>query len=218
MRTCTVSNTLKSFDAYLARRGRAARTREKYMHFLHGFEQWAGDRDVDSIASGEIELSYLGAWCASFEHAHGRPPSPNTVRHHIAALKSYYAFLERFDLIGGRNPMRQIDAPRVERKANDWLNVKEDEALLRAARTPQERILIYLLRFSGLRIGEAAGLLNEDVDTAAESITVRTSKTPSGRRVVPMLPELHPEVLAWPYVRAGLGQVCPPLGGRGRPW
>jgi integrase/recombinase XerD len=87
--------------------------------------------------------------------------------------------------------------PQEERKANDWLNSKEDEALLRAARTPQERIVVYLVRFSGLRIGEAASLLNEDVDTVAESITVRKSKTPSGRRAVPMLPELRPEVLAW---------------------
>jgi hypothetical protein len=62
MRTCTVSDTLKSFNAYLARRGRATRTREKYTHFLHQFEQWAGERDVASIASREIELSYLGGW------------------------------------------------------------------------------------------------------------------------------------------------------------
>jgi integrase/recombinase XerD len=197
MRTCTVSDTLKSFDAYLARRGRATRTREKYTYFLRRLERWAGERDVGSIASREIELDYLGDWYSTFESAHGRPPSANTVRHHIAALKSYYAFLERFDFIDGRNPMRQIDAPRVERKSNDWLNSKEDDALLRAARTPQERILVYLLRFSGLRIGEATSLLNEDVDTVAESITVRKSKTPSGRRAVPMLPELRPEILAW---------------------
>ena len=107
MRTCTVSDTLNGFNAYLARRGRAARTREKYIHFLRQFEQWAGERDLASIASREIELSYLGDWCTSFERAHGRPPSANTVRHHIAALKSFYAFLERFDLIDGR----KSDAP-----------------------------------------------------------------------------------------------------------
>jgi site-specific recombinase XerD len=203
MHSCSVPDTLASFDAYLARRGRAARTRDKYAHFLRQFTSWAGDRAPGSFTAQEIELGYLGTWHTEFERRHGKPPSPNTLRHHIAALKSYYAFLERFDLIDSRNPMRQIDGPRVERKANDWLSPKEDDQLLSAVRTPHERIVIYLLRFTGLRIGEATSLLNDDVDLAAETITIRSSKTPSGRRVIPVLPDLRPELVAWQRYQAG---------------
>jgi integrase len=197
MHSCSVPETLATFDAYLARRGRTRRTREKYAHFLRQFEMWVGDREPGSFTAQELELRYLGQWHDRFEARNGKPPSASTVRHHICALKSYYAFLERFDLIQGRNPKRQIDAPRVDRKANDWLGRGEEEALLRAVRTPQERILVHLLRFTGLRIGEATTLLNEDVDLGEGTITIRQSKTLSGRRVIPILPELRSEIQVW---------------------
>ena len=56
--------------------------------------------------------------------------------------------------------MRQIDAPQPPRRANDWLSGTDDEALLRACETPNEKIVVSLLRFSGLRIGEARTLKN----------------------------------------------------------
>jgi integrase/recombinase XerC len=192
----TVSSTVTSFMAYLSRRGRAPRTRTKYGRYLKDFVAWAGEADPGDLTAQAIELEYLGGWFERFEERRGRPPAPHTVRLHIGALKSYYAFLERFDLIG-KNPMRQIDSPQPPRRANDWLSRAEDEALLRACETPNEKIVVWLLRFSGLRIGEARALCNRDVDLAAGTITVRTSKTASGRRVIPILAELQPQIHAW---------------------
>jgi integrase/recombinase XerD len=197
MPACTVPATLDSFGAYLTRRGRTPKTRAKYLRWLRQFEAWAGARDAGAISAHEIELLYLGPWHEDFERRHGQAPSAHTVRSHIDALRSYYAFLERFDLLESPNPMRKIDSPKAPRKANDWLMPAEDQALLRAAVTPQERVLIYLLRFSGLRIGEAVALRNRDVDTQTNTITVRASKTPAGRRIVPILPELRREIVLW---------------------
>ena len=71
------------------------------------------------------------------------------------------AWLERFDLLRGDdgallpNPMRAVEAPRVEQRANDWLRPAEDQALLGVDCNAQERIIIWLLRWTGLRVGEA---------------------------------------------------------------
>jgi site-specific recombinase XerD len=204
----TVASTVTSFMAYLSRRGRAPRTRAKYGRYLKDFVAWAGAADPGTITAQEIELEYLSGWFERFEALRGRPPAPHTVRLHIGALKSYYAFLERFDLVG-KNPMRQIDAPQPPRKANDWLSGTDDEALLRACETPSEKIVVSLLRFSGLRIGEARTLTNRDVDLAAGTITVRMSKTPAGRRMIPILQELRPHIQSWQQHQMQRGLMLP---------
>jgi integrase len=202
------SSTVASFLAYLTRRGRAENTRVKYGRYLRDFAQWAGERDPGEIPAHQIELEYLGRWHARFEERRGHPPAPHTLRLHIGALRSYYAFLERFDLIS-RNPMRQIDSPKPPQRANDWLSPAEDEALLQACETPHERVVLWLLRFSGLRIGEARGLRNRDIDLGAGTITVRTSKTTAGRRVIPILTELRPHIQAWQRHQMARGLLLP---------
>lgn len=110
-------------------------------------------------------------WFKQFEQRRGRSPAPHTVRLHIGALKSYYAFLERFDLIG-KNPMRQIDSPQPPRRVNDWLSQAEDEALLRACVTANEKVVVWLLRFTGLELARQ------------ERFETRMSTCPPARRGV----------------------------------
>ena len=59
-----------------------------------------------------------------------------------------------------------------------------------------ERFLVLLLRWTGLRVGEAVSLAVSDVDLTRrrEAIYVRSSKTPAGRRAIPVLPMLLPEL------------------------
>jgi integrase len=54
--------------------------------------------------------------------------------------------------------------------------------------------LIALLRWSGLRISEATSLTLADLDLnhGHETLTVRASKTPAGRRSIPILPNSNP--------------------------
>ncbi len=95
--------------------------------------------------------------------------------------------------------MRLIVAPVVPQRPNDRLLPREDLALLSAPRTPEERIIIWLLRWTGLRVSEATRLVVGDVDLASgrEAIHVRSSKTEKGVRVVPVVPELLPELESW---------------------
>jgi integrase len=54
--------------------------------------------------------------------------------------------------------------------------------------------VLNLLRWTGLRAGEAVSLADEDVELERREIRVRTSKTPRGRRTIALLPQLEESV------------------------
>jgi integrase len=107
--------------------------------------------------------------------------------------------------------MRRIIPPRAAQATNDWLRPSEDEALRACPGTLQERFLIALLRWSGLRVGEATTLTLADLELTPgqEALTVRTSKSPAGRRTIPIVPELQPLLHQWLSELSGHGLDSP---------
>ena len=102
----------------------------------------------------------------------------------INALRSFYDYLERFSLLTdpeGRplpDPMRRIPCPTAPQATNDWLRPNEDHALQACPGTLAERFPIMLLRWSGIRAGEACALTLADLDLTPghETLTIQTSK------------------------------------------
>jgi integrase len=181
---------LESYGARLARQGLAASTRRKYLaavdRFLCSFDGAA----PASVTRQQVD-DYLDRWHAAEQ------PAPASVRLHLSALKSFYGYLDDRGLLEGRNPVERIKAPRVRRRPNDRLRAEEAEAMLAACLSEQEKVLIWLLRWTGLRVGEALGLTVEDVDLERRVIRVRASKTDAGLRTVPVVDELGVVLLAW---------------------
>lgn len=207
-----------AFDAYLARQGRSPRTRAKYGHVVLGFDRWLGTRPPGELQSDAVDL-YLQSWQQIFVQHNGRWPSRATYRAQIAGLRAFFAWLERFDLLRNTdgslaaNPMRRIVSPPAEQRSNDWLRPAEDAALLAVHCNSQERIVIWLLRWTGLRIGEATQLLVSDIDLTPdqECIVVRESKTAAGRRTIAIVPELLPRLEAWLKQLETAGPIRPEL-------
>ena len=118
----------------------------------------------------------------------------------IGALRVFFAYLDQADLLVGsdgaprRNPVRTIDAPPCPQRPNDFLRPHEDRALLNADCPHHHRIIVWLLRYTGVRVAEAQALTVADLDLTADSeaLTVRASKTPAGTRTTPLLPQLVP--------------------------
>lgn len=206
----TVGVEAEAFLAAIRRRGKAEATLKSYGKSLRYFAQWAEDRDLSSITADQIENDYLPWWERQFEldkierfgleRGAGRTPAQNSLRVHLNALGSFYDWLERFDRVD-RNPMRRVERVKAAKRRNDWLTADEDEAMLRSCRSPQQRICLYLLRFTGMRVGEAVALRNRDIHLHQTSgvgeIVVATSKTADGLRRIPILPELRPALLEW---------------------
>ena len=156
------------------------------------------------VTAAAIE-AYLSRWRRDFIASHGRPPRPATTKGQITALRSFFAYLVRMDLLRGDtgerlpNPMLAVDVPRVPQRSNDWLGRDEQRQLLAAAESPHERIIIPLLRWTGIRVGEAVGLQVGDVDwwSGEGALRVRRSKTDAGLRSIPIIPDLVPELQRW---------------------
>jgi site-specific recombinase XerD len=195
---------LASFDSYLARQARSEGTRRKYGEAVTSYTGWLQERTAGAITAEQIDR-YLEHWRERFQDRNGRTPASASYRAQINALRAFYAYLDRLSLItdsDGRpqpDPMRKIVAPRGQQASNDWLRPAEDTALLSCDGTLQERLLIHLLRWTGLRVGEATHLTLADLDLTSdhEALTVRHSKTRAGRRTIPIVPELQPLLHDW---------------------
>jgi len=74
--------------------------------------------------------------------------------------------------------MRRIPCPTAPQATNDWLRPNEDHALQACPGTLAERFPIMLLRWSGIRAGEACALTLADLDLTPghETLTIQTSK------------------------------------------
>ena len=217
--TSTGLNSLvEAFFVYLRRRQRAASTIERWRPELRRFVEWADARELWEITGQELEFGFLTVWEDEFQVRNGREPSPNSLRAVMQALTSFYAFLDRFDLLvdgdGGRlrNPALVLEAPSIRPAAElDWLRREEDELLLGAEMSERERIIVFFFRMTGLRLSEGLSLLNRDVDLDTNTVNVRLSKSDSGYRAVPISPELRVQVEAWQAFTVVQGVFAPDL-------
>jgi integrase len=199
-----VDQVLKAYESALVRQGRADLTRIKYVHGVRAFLEWRGDRPAQEVRSAEIDL-FLAEWETVWAAQTGSRLSRATVRARISALRSFFLYLERAGLLvdaGGRvvsNPMAGVVAPSLEQRPNDFLRPSEDAALLECQSPPAERLVVWLLRWTGLRVSEACGLRLDDVvlSPGSENLLVRKSKTAAGMRTIPVVPPLVPELESW---------------------
>jgi integrase/recombinase XerD len=203
MLTATLTEALEEYDGDLALRRVKKTTRLKYAQHLRAFTEVVGStRNPGSVSTHEIKL-HLARWQAEYEEATGRELSAATLRNRITALDCFFSFLlENGALVSDDglpvpNPMGPIHRPKVERRINGWLRDDEDLRLMAGTMTTTEKTIVYLLRFTGLRVAEAVGLRARDVNLTTDKITVRESKTDSGRRTIPIFPGLKPVLRAW---------------------
>jgi integrase/recombinase XerD len=183
----------QGFSFRLRRQGCAPATVGKYVHAVNDYLAWL---DADPVAARRQDIEdYLDQWASK------TGAKPSSVRLRIAALKKYYDFLDSRGVLvdeGGRelrNPLDRIERPKSRRKANDFLSAGESAALLASCSTPKECALVDLLRWSGLRISEACALTWDAFD--GEWLRVSSSKTDSGLRAIPVVPELANGLDRW---------------------
>jgi site-specific recombinase XerD len=136
-----LEDTVRAFEGYLARVGRTQSTCAKYLEALEPFALWLGDRSPGALSSAEID-GYLKWWYDAFEERWGKPPAAATYRAQITALKAFFAYLDRSELLldntgkPANNRMALVEAPKRETKPIDWLKETEDQALLAHVGTP----------------------------------------------------------------------------------
>jgi integrase len=207
-----LGEAIELYLGYQRRRGRRPATLRSASVMLRAFLRWAGSEvPVSQITRASVELEFFADWHAAFEARHGGPPSTSTSRCLLGAIKGLFQFLDAFDLLCSpdgaavRNPLAHLDIPPAAPPRRNALRPEAAAALIAAARTPHERIVVNLLRWTGMRSGEAAVLTTADIDLDRSEIHIRRSKTERGVRTLPLLDALHDPFQEWLTYRDNCG-------------
>jgi integrase len=121
-----------------------------------------------------------------------------TVNRDLAVLRRMLTLAKKRRLIG-QNPFGEVEflEERKQRRQPHILTFEEQERLVAAA-APRLRVLVVLLTETGLRVNkEALQLRWEDIDLKDSTLRVRDSKTPAGKRVVPLSSLCKAELERW---------------------
>ncbi len=135
--------------------GRSAFTLDTYRQNLRTFLRWCATEHLEPAAATAEQLkTYLRQF-----------PNDRTRRLHLAGLRQFYGYLGAHGRVVG-DPTRATNGdgrlalplPRIKRRAPRVITDHEERALFRVARTDLEtRVLLRLMRFSGLRVSEVVG-------------------------------------------------------------
>lgn len=116
-----------------------------------------------------VARRYLG-------HLQQRGLAPSSIARKLAALRSFYSYLVRRDVLP-RHPLRGVGTPKQPHRLPRYLTVEETVALLQAPDTTtaqglRDRAILELLYASGLRGGELVRLNVGDVDWGRRELRV----------------------------------------------
>lgn len=105
-------------------------------------------------------------------YLYARPISPRSQCVELEILRSFFRWCVQHERLMKRNPCEGVEKPKWQpalRPAPTWPDVA---AVLRECRTLEERAIVELLYFSGLRISELRSLRVGNIDLARRQVAV----------------------------------------------
>ena len=168
-------------DAYLrdmkARNLRTS-TQRSYITLFHAFQSYARVRGLTDLTSFDQDtiLAWRESWVCE----------PGTHLKRFQQLKAFFSHAMQVGWIED-SPISAIKPPRTRAKPPMPLSRDEFRTLVAAAATkPKEQALLFLMRFSGLSIGDAVTLRHDAINR--NNLTLRRAK--SGELVMVYIPDL----------------------------
>lgn len=197
-----LSQAINQYEQHLRAKRRSPKTLGWYREQFAAYIQWRAAQVIppqDEIPSAELIDTFLAD-----QHAAGL--SPSTVHARFRALRALLRFLERRrHMTHEQNPIHVVEAPTIPKVVRRHVTIDDLDALLSAITGQtwldhRDRVILLILFFSGLRVGELCGLEVADVDTVSLEITIHRGKGDKAR-VVPCAPELRPPLAAYLFTR-----------------
>ena len=180
-----LAEQIRRFGEHLrVERRAAALTSQTYLRdllALHAFVR----AQAAPLDAAQLDLRLLRAYLASLLPR----AAPATIARKIAALRSFYRYLNRQGALP-HNPAAALRLPKRPRKLPRSLSTEDAANLVEQSGSPsslllvRDRALLELLYGDGLRVGELASLTLERVDLAAAQLRVFAKG--SKERVLPL--------------------------------
>lgn len=202
----TFSNLVELHKVSMKASRRSPATIIWYEGNLKVFTGWCAANDIaDAIPSPETLDKYI-----AFQHAQGLRPA--TVHARFRSVAAVLNFAEKRRIITrDENPISIVGRPRLPRERPRYVTPQVFDSLMRAIvgdswTDHRDRLILQVLFFSGLRIGELVALQVDDIDLKKGEIFVRRGKGAKAR-MVPAHPELGKYMLPYLYTRPSTSSV-----------
>ncbi len=168
-------------------RGYSEHTYTSYETDLLQFKDFVEKKSRKEFDSLSIETNDVREWVVSLMKQEEKASSVNRK---LSALKSYFKFLRRSGLME-TDPMRQIIAPKREKRLPTFLRESEIENLLDGIDDEfgsdfegvRNRLIVETFYTLGIRLSELIGMKDPDVDFSGRSVKV-TGKG-NKQRIIP---------------------------------
>ena len=179
------------FLQWLAVRNHAAGSIEGRRASLKTFMEWCHERQIvkASAVTRSILESYQ-AWLWRYRTKSGKPLGISTQRDKLGALKAYFAWLVRQNVITA-NPASELELPRIEKRLpTDALTATQIEHIMAVPNVSdplglRDRAMLEVFYATGIRRAELTRLEISDIHTERRTLRVRKGK--GGKdRVVPI--------------------------------
>ncbi|MGH8283933.1 MAG: tyrosine recombinase XerC [Gammaproteobacteria bacterium] len=201
--TTALADSIHRFIGHLAHERRlSSHTATAYQHDLDIFQHYC---EQQAIADwNDVDIHHVRAF-VSARHRQGL--SPRSLQRLLAAIRSFYNYLLREQLVRN-NPANGVSAPKAQKRLPATLDTDQMAQLLEIhGETPQavrDRAIMELLYSSGLRLAELVSIQLPDISLSDATVTVtgKGSKTrivPVGRKAIVALND-------WLKVRAQLAK------------
>ncbi len=197
-----LSQAISQYEQHLRAKRRSPKTLTWYREQFNAYIQWRAAQVIppaDELPEAEIIDAFLA-------DQHEAKLAPSTVHARFRALRALFRFLERRRKIThDQNPFHLIDAPGVPTEVRRYVTVENLNGLLAAINGQswldhRDRVILLILFYSGLRVGELCGLEVADVDMVTLEVTIHRGKGDKSR-VVPCAPEVRSALAAYLFTR-----------------
>lgn len=182
---------ISSFLDHLRRTGRAPKTISSYEHDWQKFARWSAETNGEPFSVGRITSLDITDFRS---HCMRREEAPASINRRLVFLKRYCSFarksgLLREDIWAGIKAVPHVRVQALAPKSLDRKSVRQllREVELRAG--PRDRAIIYLILYTGLRVGEVVRLKLSDVELSPKRgrIVVRSAAAKGAKqREVPV--------------------------------
>lgn len=186
-------------------------------NYRRDLKRFVAHCDRQGVADWQRVDGQLVRTFAAAEHRQGA--SPRTIQRRLSAVRSFYNFLLRENVVKA-NPAVGVQAPKAKKRLPATIDVDQMNRLL-GFRTDEElsvrdKAMMELFYSSGLRLSELVGLDLTDIDLADR--TVRVLGKGSKTRVVPVGRHAIEAISRWLQERtklAGIGTTALFVGVKG---
>ena len=173
-----------------------------YRMDLEEFERFY--KELDNQLSWEsVDSDVVRNW---MEYMMDRGNSASSVNRRLSALRSFYRFSLRRNLVG-KDPVHGLQGPKKQKPLPQFLKESEMERLLESEmwtdsyKDVLERTIIITFYVTGVRLSELIGLDDRDVDNVTCEIKVTGKR--NKQRIIPFGKELAEQFAQYQQVRNG---------------